>query len=161
VATAHQIQVARTFDFQRIVLANQLVGRQAIRYVLGELRRDPALDFYCLIDSIENARELAAQAEAAGLDRPLQLLLEGGLAGGRTGGRTVAAALEVARTVRQSGPYLALRGVEGFEGLAHGSTPEEGQREATQFIDFLLEIAAACAAEDLFAPGPVILTAGG
>ena len=46
VATAHQLQVARSFGFQRIILANQLVGRQAIRYVLAELERDPGFDFY-------------------------------------------------------------------------------------------------------------------
>ena len=46
VATAHQLQVARSFGFQRILLANQLVGRQAIRYVLAELERDPGFDFY-------------------------------------------------------------------------------------------------------------------
>src|SRR4051794_36874057 len=35
-ATPQQIQVARDFGFSRILLANQLVGRQAIRYVLDE-----------------------------------------------------------------------------------------------------------------------------
>jgi D-serine dehydratase len=161
VATAHQIQVAREFGFSRILLANQLVGRQAIRYVLEELRRDPAFEFYCLIDSVENARQLFEQAKAVGLDRPLQLLLEGGFAGGRTGCRSVAAALEVARAVKGFAPLLALRGVEGFEGLAHGATPEEGEREALAFLDLLVEIARACEAEALFAPGPIILSAGG
>jgi hypothetical protein len=37
--------VARAFGFWRILLANQLVGRQAIRYVLDELGRDPGFDF--------------------------------------------------------------------------------------------------------------------
>ena len=35
----------------RIVLANQLVGRKAIDWVLSELKRDPGFDFYCLVDS--------------------------------------------------------------------------------------------------------------
>jgi D-serine dehydratase len=160
-ATVHQLQVAREFGFHRIVLANQLVGRQGIRYVLDELRRDPAFDFYCVVDSTANVEQLATEAAAARLDRSLQLLLEGGFEGGRTGCRSVAAALQVARAIQQGEPYLALRGVEGFEGLLHGATPQESQHKATRFVDYLVEIATACAAEGLFAPGPVILSAGG
>lgn len=78
VATPHQLQVARAFGFQRIVLANQLVGRQAIRYLLDELRRDPAFEFYCLVDSPANVAQLAQCADAEKLDRPLLLLIEGG-----------------------------------------------------------------------------------
>jgi D-serine dehydratase len=37
VATVQQLQVARDFGVPRIVLANQLVGRQAIGYVVAEL----------------------------------------------------------------------------------------------------------------------------
>ena len=44
-ATAQQIAVARAFGFSRIILANQLIGKQAIRYVFDELKHDPALDF--------------------------------------------------------------------------------------------------------------------
>ena len=42
VATVGQLQIARRFGVKRIVLANQLVGRQAIAYVMGELARDRA-----------------------------------------------------------------------------------------------------------------------
>src|SRR3984885_14647163 len=54
VATVHQLQVARDFGISRIVLANQLVGRQAVRYVLDELKRNRDFDFYCLVDSPAN-----------------------------------------------------------------------------------------------------------
>jgi D-serine dehydratase len=161
VATAQQLRVCRDFGFARVVLANQLVGRQAITYVFDELKRDPGFDFYCLVDSGANVRQLAAAAEAAAVGRPLQLLLEGGMAGGRTGCRDLGAALEVARAVRAAGPLLALRGVEGFEGLIHSDSPEEDARAVTRFLDFLVEIALAAAREALFAPGPLILSAGG
>src|SRR5262245_6065425 len=62
VATVQQMQVAREYGCDRIVLANQLVGKQAIRYVLEEMKRSPQLDFYCLIDSVANAEMLAAAA---------------------------------------------------------------------------------------------------
>ena len=38
VGNIHQLQVARHFGCERIVLANQLVGRQGLRFVLDELQ---------------------------------------------------------------------------------------------------------------------------
>lgn len=158
VATVHQLQVARDFGVHRLVLANQLVGRQAIRYVLDELKRDPDFDFYCLVDTPDNVAQLAAAAQAAAIGRPLQVLLEGGYPGGRTGARDLDAALALAEAVGGAAPYLALRGVEGFEGLFHGA---DAAGEVSAFLDFLVAIAIACEHRGFFAPGPVILSAGG
>jgi len=137
-ATAQQIAVARRYGVQRIVMANQLVGRQAIRYVLDELKRDPGFDFYCLVDSPETVAILAEAAKAANIGRPLQVLLEGGMAGGRTGVRDQETGLNVARAVQAAAPFLALRGVEGFEGLVAGPA-ESGKVHA--FLDFLTVMA--------------------
>jgi D-serine dehydratase len=159
-ATAHQIAVARDFSFSRIILANQLVGKQMIRYVLDELKRDPGFEFFCIVDSEANVAQLAAAAREANLGRPLQVFLEGGWQGGRSGVRDIATGLRVARAVKAAAPYLALRGVEGFEGLA----PADRTAAETQvrgFLDFLVSLAQSCEAESLFAPGEVILTAGG
>jgi D-serine dehydratase len=142
-------------------LANQIVGRQEIATVMEDLRRDPGLDFYCLIDSLDGVVRLAEAAQARSIGRPLQLLLEGGFAGGRTGCRTTDEALAVARAVKSAAPYLALRGVEGFEGLLTTGTPAEQDAKVSDFIDYLVEIARLCASEGLFAPGRVILSAGG
>jgi D-serine dehydratase len=161
VATVGQMQVCRAFGIQRILLANQIVGTQEIAAVLQELRRDPAFEFYCLVDSLEGVGRLAEAAKANSIGRPLQLLLEGGFAGGRTGCRTTDEALAVARAVKSAAPYLALRGVEGFEGLLTSGTPAEQDARVTDFIDYLVEIARLCASKNLFAPGRVILTAGG
>lgn len=160
VATVHQLQVARAYGVERVILANQLVGRQAIRYVLDELARDPAFDFYCLVDSVEGVAQLAAAVQQAGLDRPIQLLLEGGYRGGRTGCRDLASALAVARAVAAAAPALTLRGVEGFEGLFPGSAEAKAAAVAS-FLEFLVEIAVAVEREGLFAKGPLLLSAGG
>lgn len=159
-ATPQQVQVARDFGFSRIILANQLVGRQAIRYVLDELVRDPGFDFYCLVDSEANVAQLAAAARAANPGRPLQVLLEGGWMGGRTGVRDRETGLRVARAVRSAEPYLALRGVEGFEGL---TPPDRAAAEAQVrgFLDWLVDLARVCEADGLFAPGEILLSAGG
>jgi D-serine dehydratase len=146
VATAQQIQVCRAMSIKRIVLANQLVGRQAIRYVLDELAAHGDFEFFCLADSLAGVAQLAKAVAGRTLRAPLNLLLEGGMVGGRTGCRDLETALEVARAIAAAGPSLRLRGVEGFEGLINAKTPEETEARV---------------AENLFAPGPVILSAGG
>jgi D-serine dehydratase len=156
VATVQQLRICRDFGIDRVVLANQLVGRQAISYVLGELRRDPGFDFYCLVDSVANVEQLATAARAAALGRPLQVML-----GGRTGCRDVATALAVARAVHAAAPQLALRGVEGFEGLVHTNSPADDAATVSRFLDFLVEIAVACEKAELFALGQIIISAGG
>jgi D-serine dehydratase len=161
VASVGQMMVCRAFGVQRIVLANQLVGRQEIATVAEELRRDPAFDFYCLVDSLEGVRRLVDVTASANIGRPLQVLLEGGIMGARTGCRTTEDALAVARAVKAASPHLALRGVEGFEGLLTSGPAAEQDAKVAAFLDYLVEIARLCAAEKLFAPGPIILTAGG
>lgn len=161
VANAQQAQVARYYGFQRVVLANQLVGRQFIRFVLDELKRDPGFEFFCLVDSVAGVEAVARAARENPAGRPIQVLLEGGMAGGRTGVRDVETAKAVARAVKAAAPHLALRGVEGFEGIISSKVPAEAVQRVNAFLDFLVAIAVACEAEALFAPGPIILSAGG
>ena len=158
VGTIQQLAVARRFGFPRIVLANQLVGKQALRFVLDELARDEAFDFYCLVDSVALVERMAAAARERRIGRPIQVLLEGGMAGLRTGARDLATARAVASAVKAAEPFLALRGVEGFEGLV---PPEAAALRVEPFLDFLVSIARMVDDEDLAAPGPLILTAGG
>src|SRR3546814_10188270 len=134
---------------------------QGLDWLLAELRRDSEFDFYCLVDSPEGVRLLAEATRRHPAARPLQLLLEGGYRGGRTGCRSVEAALTVAEAVKAAGSGLALRGVEGFEGIPPGAADVEREAHVQSFLQFLLAIARRCDAADLFAPGPVILSAGG
>jgi D-serine dehydratase len=161
VATIQQLAVCRAHGVARVLMANQLLGRPEVDYVLAELARDPGFDFYCLVDSLDGVGLLAEAARARPAGRPLQLLLEGGFAGGRTGARDREGALEVARAVRAAAPHLALRGVEGYEGVLSGETPAATAAKVDGFLDFLVHLAEACVRQDLFAPGPILLTAGG
>jgi D-serine dehydratase len=160
VATVQQMLVCRRFGVQRVLMANQLVGRTALRTVMAELKADPSFEFLCLVDSLEGVRRLADAAREAALERPITVLLEGGIAGGRTGCRTLEEGLHVARAVADA-PELALVGIEGFEGLINRLQPPDTEAAVRSFLDFLVELASACAREDLFTPGPVHLTAGG
>jgi D-serine dehydratase len=154
VSNVQQVALCRAFGFDRVLIANQVIGRAEIDYLLGELDRSPDLELYCLVDSREGVRRLAARASGHPSATRLGLLLEVGITGGRTGARTVEAALAVAREVRIAG--LSLRGVEGFEGILKTAD------EVDAFLGFLAETALACQRENLFSgDGPVILSAGG
>lgn len=157
-ANIAQVQVARRFGVKRIVLANQLIGKQAIRYVVDELARDESFEFFCLIDSHEGLAALVTAARAKDLRGRIGVFLEGGMAGMRTGVRTHDAAIALARAIKAAEPFVALRGVEGFEGLVSGA---EGALKVTAFVDFLAKIAESVDAENLWGEPPAILTAGG
>ncbi len=158
-ATASHVRTYRQFGIPRIFLANQLIGRGNIGFVLDELARDPAFEFYALVDSVEGVALLAEAAGARGLARPINLLVEIGAKGGRTGVRDHAAGLAVARAVRGAAPLLALRGVEAFEGIFQATGEDTAPVNA--MLDRLLALARDCAGENLFAEGDVLLSAGG
>ncbi len=166
-ATCAQVEVGRRHGVQRIFYANQLVGAADIRYVCGELRRDPGFEFYCLVDSVAGVRLLAERAAAADPGRRLNVLVEGGLAGGRCGVRDVETAVSVAEAVRSADAQLALVGVEGFEGLLQYREARRRSADAREFLRFLVAIAEALDGRGLFSsgsagsPAEVLLSAGG
>ncbi|MEX1108031.1 MAG: amino acid deaminase [Dongiaceae bacterium] len=160
-ATAHQIAVYRRFGVSRIFLANQLVGRANIAFVLAELKRDPEFDFYCLVDSIDGVDQLAHMAGEISAGRPLQLLVELGVEGYRTGARTADEAMAIARRVKAYEPLLALRGIEAYEGVLHGVDDAATDAMVEALLDGVVRLARRCKDEALFAAGPIILSAGG
>ncbi len=160
-ATATHLHVYRRFGVQRILLANQLVDPEGLRFILSELKRDPEFDFYCLVDSTASVEILRSAVVESGCQRPIQVLVEIGQAGGRTGARTVDAAMEVARAAHRAAPHLALRGVEGFEGVLEGATPEQTMARIDRLLNEMSVVASQCDALDLYADGPIILSAGG
>lgn len=160
-ATCHQVQVAREFGVKRIVLANQLVGKQSIAYVLQALRDDPSFDFYCLVDDATHVAALAQAARDANIGRPLQVLLEVGYAGGRTGCRDDTAVHAVIAALKEASPYLTLRGVEGFEGLIKPLPDQDIETQVAAFLMRMIATVQACEAAQVFGDGPILLSAGG
>jgi D-serine dehydratase len=160
-ATTSQVRAWRAVGVDRVLLANELVEPAAIRWIAEEMRRDPAFDCHCLVDSVAGVRRLESGLDAAGLERPLRVLLELGFAGGRTGCRTPEQALEVARAIAASS-RLALAGVEVFEGVLHA----DGLAATLDAVDRFL-VGMRAVVEDLDAAGlldrvpEVIVSAGG
>lgn len=153
--------IYRRFGINRILLANQLVSRPDIAWVAAELSRDPDFDFYCLVDSVEGVDLLVRGLRDAGPSRPLNVLLEIGQPGGRTGAGTLPDALAVAASVSAAPEFLALAGIECYEGILTG--PDDGaiERRIDDLFGLMTQTAHALESKGWFRPGPVLLSAGG
>ncbi|MGE0799723.1 MAG: amino acid deaminase [Lautropia sp.] len=167
-ATVQQAAVMFAFGVSRVLIANQLAGTAAQRWAFEILAARPDVELIAIVDSADGIAELdrvgrqanAAAAAAGTTPRPLPLMVELGTAGGRTGARSVAAGVELARAVAAS-PVLKLVGVEGYEAVLPAPTPAQKEAGIRGFVADLGELAARCAAADLFADPTVLLSAGG
>jgi D-serine dehydratase len=159
-ATVNQTLIAHRFGVQRVLLANQLISRSDTQAVLALMKTDPHFEFFALTDSLEGVNRMAEQVQAAGLNRPLPLLVELGFAGGRAGCRSQDDALAVARAIHQS-PYLQLAGIEGYEGLLVGKHRDQDLVAVKAFINDLITLTQQADAEGLFGGENILLSAGG
>lgn len=160
-ATAAHVRTYRRHGVPRILLANQLVGAANVQLVFDELEADPDFDFYLLVDSLAGLTHLQQALAARPLSRPLQVLLEIGCAGGRTGVRSVEEALALGRALKAAAPAIALRGVETFEGVHGGDDHARVELAVLAMLDTVAATAQAGCEEGWFAPGEVLLSAGG
>ena len=160
-ATPSQVRIYRAFGVERVVLANELVEPAAVRWVAGELATDPGFDFYCLVDSLAAVRAMTDALAGAPVARPIQVLLELGIAGGRTGCRTLEAAREVAAAVAES-RALELAGVEAFEGIINSDDVAADLTRVDALLDGLKALLAELTADGAFGGrDEALLTVGG
>lgn len=157
-ATLHQLRVMRAFGVPRILFANQLIGCEAIDYVVDQLNADPTFEFNCLADSVDTVDFLASRADRA--IRPLQILLEIGQFGGRTGVRDFQAASDVALAINKHA-CLFLAGLETYEYVVSGSTEDERETNITRLFADFVSVAEQLDAQGSFRAEQVILSAGG
>lgn len=160
VATVDQLYICRNAGIQRIVLANQLLDQQSIRYVLDELHRDPDFEFFCLVDSAFGAERLAKSIAEHPLQRPINVLLELGFEGGRTGVRKLSEAMAVASAIHEFSSQLCLSGIECYEGLVTGDQETRAQK-VRDMLKELTEIALQCHNQQFFDSESIVLSAGG
>ena len=149
-ATAWQVQLARSFGIRRILLANELVDPVALHWLGTELA-DPGFEFACWVDSVEAVEAMSSGLKGAA--RAVDVVVE--LGGARTGARSVEAALAVASAV-EAAPALRLVGVGGYEGsLAHDRSPA-AVATVERYLDDVVAVHDAIAWDDR-----PIVTAGG
>jgi D-serine deaminase-like pyridoxal phosphate-dependent protein len=158
-ANVSQLRVYRAFGVRRVLLANELVDPAGLRWLAGELDRDPDFEFSCWADSVTGV-ELMTSA-LSGVSRPVDVLVDVGAAGGRSGARDLATARAVGAAVVAS-PVLRLAGVAGYEGVLGHDTSADGLRLVRDYVERLCGVVAALAAEGGFADvAEVLVTAGG
>ena len=113
-ASAHQAMVAQRYGVKRVLLANELVGRQNMQ-MIANLLGDPEFEFYCLVDSAAGVAMVGEFFSALGLK--LNVLLELGVMGGRCGVRDDAQLEDVLGALSQWSNTIRLCGVELYEGV--------------------------------------------
>jgi D-serine dehydratase len=151
-ATAHQTAVAWTHGVRRVLMANQLIGKQNMA-IIGRLLEDPGFDFYCLVDSAAQVEQLAAHYAIGG--QRLQVLLELGVMGGRAGVRNDEQLQPVLESLQRNREAIVLCGVELYEGVL---------REEAAIRDFLrraVEVTRQLKNEGRFRRTPAILSGAG
>jgi D-serine dehydratase len=151
-ATAHQTRAAYRGGITRVLMANQLVGRQNMR-MIGELLSDPDFEFFCLVDSVQGVEQLGEFFREHG--RKLQVLLELGVPGGRTGVRDARTRDAVVEAIGRYRDSIRLVGIELYEGIL------KEESEVRVFLRDAINVARALTAAGSFARTPALLSGAG
>ena len=113
-ATAQQTHAAYHHGVRRVLMANQLVGKRNMA-LIADLLKDPAFEFFCLVDSAAAVEHLGKFFRARG--QSIQVLIELGVTGGRTGVRDAVQQQAVLDALAQYHDAVKLAGVEVYEGV--------------------------------------------
>lgn len=151
-ATAHQVAVAHAHGVRRVLMANQMVGKENMS-IIARLLRDPAFDFYCLVDSAANIEQLGRAFSAS--PRPLPVLLELGVPGGRAGVRDENQLHAVLEALSHWSQSLILSGIEIYEGVLSDEAPIRA------FLNHAVSVMRTLLAEKRFASSPILLSGAG
>jgi len=151
-ATAHQTLVAHAHGVRRVLMANQLVGRENMA-IVGRLLDDAGFDFYCLVDSADQVDQLGGFYANSG--QRLQVLLELGVNGGRTGVRNDTQLESVLESLARNRGAIALCGVEMYEGVLD----DEGA--IRQFLRRAVSVTRRLMSKDRLQRSPAILSGAG
>ncbi|MGB6113107.1 MAG: alanine racemase, partial [Acidobacteriaceae bacterium] len=151
-ATAHQSRVAYEHGVRRVLMANQLVGKQNMEMV-SRLLQDPGFEFYCLVDSAQQAMQLGEFFSAK--HQRLNVLIELGVDGGRAGIRNPQQLDELLAALHHWRDSIAICGVELYEGLL------QDESAIRTFLSHAVELAAKLAKENHLDRNPAILTGAG
>ncbi len=151
-ATAHQTRVAYEHGVRRVLMANQLVGKQNMA-IVARLLEDPKFEYFCLIDSAEQVESLGSFFRGRG--QRLNVLVELGVDGGRAGVRNdeqLSALLAALESWRE---HVALCGVEIYEGIL------KDEPLVRQFLQRAVEVARELSRVGRFDRAPIILSGAG
>lgn len=151
-ATAHQTRVAYAHGVRRVLMANQLVGRQNMA-VIARMLEDPGFDYFCLVDSVDQAEQLGSYFSHCG--RSLQVLIELGVMGGRTGVRNDEQLHALFGALSKWQETLIVRGIELYEGVL------DDEDSIRSFLRRAVAVACQLDSEGRFPSAPILLSGAG
>ena len=151
-ATAHQVRAAYRGGVQRVLMANQLVGKRNMG-MIAELLTDPNFEFHCLVDSADNVDQLGAFF--SDVNKHVNVLLELGVAGGRTGIRDDAQRDAVLAAIARWPDAVKLTGVELYEGVL------QDESKVRAFLQNAVDVTRALVADGKIERKPAILSGAG
>ena len=152
VATAHQAMVAHAHGVKRVLMANQLVGKQNLR-IVADLLTDPEFEYYCLVDSAEGVDLLGRFFRERELK--LKVLIELGVMGGRCGVRDEHQLDAVLDALARWSGAIELRGVELYEGVL------KDEENIRAFLQRANQAAKRLLADNRFARIPALISGAG
>jgi D-serine dehydratase len=161
-ATPGQACSMRAAGIPRILLANELVDPNAIRWVAAEYRRDPDFELIFLVDHPAAVALADEVLTAARPGRKVPVLVELGLDGpaGRTGVRSPSAAVRLAEQVAATAT-LALAGVETYEGVVAAEASPAELRAVDALLAGAADVARTVHDRGLAERDELLLSAGG
>lgn len=151
-ATAHQTMVAHAHGVKRVLMANQLVGRQNMR-IIAELLKDPEFEFYCMVDFAAGVDLVGAFFSARELR--VKVLVELGVMGGRCGVRDDRQLESVLEAVSRWKNVVDLCGIEIYEGIL------KDEESIRSFLRRACAVTRRLLDEGRFGRNPAILTGAG
>jgi D-serine dehydratase len=151
-ATAHQTLVAHAHGVRRVLMANQLIGKENMS-IIGRLLCDPEFEYYCLVDSAAQIDQLGAFYSKAG--QRLLVLLELGVVGGRAGVRNEEQLQSVLAALSRWSDSIALCGIEMYEGVL------DDEASIRAFSQHAVAVTRRLAADKRFECEPILLSGAG
>jgi len=151
-ATAQQTLVAYEHGVRRVLMANQLVGKENMA-IIARLLQDPAFEYYCLVDSAAQVDQLGAFYSEHG--QRLNVLLELGVFGGRTGARDQEQLQAVLAACSRWSGSLALSGIEIYEGVL------DDEAAIRALLQWAVSVTRKLAEDKCFERAPILLSGAG
>lgn len=151
-ATAHQTLVAHGHGVRRVLMANQLVGKENMA-IIAHLLQDPGFEYYCLVDSAAQVDQLGEYFSSQG--RQIHVLLELGVMGGRAGIRNDAQLNSVLTASSRWKDTIALDGIEIYEGVL------DDENSIRSFLEHATATTRKLAEANKFRRAPILLSGAG
>ena len=151
-ATAPQTLAAYAHGVRRVLMANQLIGKENMA-IISRLLLDPGFEYYCLVDSAAQVEQLGAHFLKLG--QRLRVLLELGVMGGRTGVRDDEQLQSVLAALSRWSNVIALSGIELYEGVL------DDEASIRAFLQRAVDVTRGLAAGGHFHRTPILLSGAG